>query len=124
MGWIRVTDRLPELPADSRDRAAGVQVLVACEDGRVVAARWAQPRFSRRPLPLAPRWERYDGAALLGAAVSQWMPFPPSPDSGTDIGANAQEVAIVYNQPVATSGLNGRRIASSAGFVQVHSPPV
>jgi hypothetical protein len=89
VNWIRVEDRLPELPGDSADRAVGVVVLVASEDGRVLAARWVDPpRLGRPPRP--PRWEEYDGSRLLQPVVTHWMPLPTHPVGPSD-GAGWEE---------------------------------
>jgi hypothetical protein len=89
MNWISVEDRLPELPGDSADRAFGMVVLVASEDGRVLAARWVDPpQFGRPPRP--PRWEEYDGSRLFQPVVTHWMPLPAHPASPSD-GAGGEE---------------------------------
>lgn len=65
--WIKVEDRLPELP---NDPGWGEEVIAATSDGKVIEARFA--RYHNGEL-------HWTSVHQCRGAVTHWMPYPKHP---------------------------------------------
>lgn len=73
-GWIRCSERMPEIPKDAPSHAKKVHCLITTESGNVVEAVYNVNVYAKTEKGRAPRWEWQ--SRICPWRVYAWMPMP------------------------------------------------
>lgn len=78
-GWVKCSERLPEIPADVPAYEQRVRVLVCTAGGSVREAAWARNAYAKTDKGRLPRWEDPSGRLWVLGKITDWRPLPAAP---------------------------------------------